>query len=408
MRLYRPILVCMLFFATLIALHTNKTFAADERPIKVFVDTTEIKFQVQPLVVEGTTLVQFRPLFEAMGMEVKWDQTSRVVTGSKEGLTIALRIDDPHAVVNGKQVQLSQSAQIANGSTMVPLRFIGESTGAIVYWDRVTREITVFTDRLLKQRGITKEELQKRLDAYTAKQAPPSTPPPPAGPSQVTQPSANLGNLKALKGMYYGLRDDVGGYECGGTCWDIYTFLPDNRILVGPPPQGGPETIDCTRDGCRTYTISGDKLKLSNGESHTIRLSGKGELYIDDVFMSPVKPVANGLKLKGTYEYIGFSGLAGINAASSSWTEHLSFSSDGTFKSTDLTLASLDATVSATNSSASKSDKGTYKISGNTLVLTYADGTVVHSLFFDHDPGGKNSLKNIQIGKNNFYITMEK
>ncbi|CAH0119708.1 MULTISPECIES: copper amine oxidase N-terminal domain-containing protein [unclassified Paenibacillus] len=406
MRWYRPILVCMLFFATLIAVHPDRTFAAGERPVKVFVDTAEIAFQVQPLTIKGATLVQFRPLFEAMGLEVDWDQTNQVVTGSKEGLTIVLRIDDTQAVVNGKQVPLSQSAQIANGSTMVPLRFIGESTGAIVHWDQVNREITVITDRLLKQLGITKEEMQKRLDEYTAKQQQPSNPSP-AEPPQVQQPTANLSDLKDLNGMYYGLREDVGGYECGGACWDMYTFLPDRRILVGPPPQGGPETIDCKRDGCSNYTISGDKLKLSNDESHTIRLSDKGELYIDDVSMSPVKPVANGLKLKGTYEYIGFSGLIGVNAASSSWTESLTFSSDGTFESTDLTLASLDATVSATHSSESKSDKGTYKIAGNTLVLTYADGTVVHSLFFDHDPGGKDSLKNIQIGTNHFYISDE-
>ncbi|GJM72168.1 hypothetical protein HMSSN036_43840 [Paenibacillus macerans] len=87
------------------------------------------------------------------------------------------------------------------------------------------------------------------------------------------------------------------------------------------------------------------------------------------------------------------------------WDKTSGVSSDGTFKSTDLILASLDATVSTTDSSESKSGKGTYKISGNTLVLTYADGTVVRSLFFDHAPGGKDSLKNIQIGKNNFYIS---
>ncbi|WP_373872246.1 stalk domain-containing protein [Paenibacillus macerans] len=67
------------------------------------------------------------------------------------------------------------------------------------------------------------------------------------------------------------------------------------------------------------------------------------------------------------------------------WDKTSGVSSDGTFKSTDLILASLDAT--------------------DTLVLTYADGTVVRSLFFDHAPGSKNSLKNIQIGKNNFYIS---
>ncbi|UUZ92390.1 copper amine oxidase N-terminal domain-containing protein [Paenibacillus sp. P25] len=65
--------------------------------------------------VEGTTLVQFRPLFEAMGMKVQWDEATRIVTGSKEGLQITLRIDDPHATVNGKQMDLAQSAQIVSG-----------------------------------------------------------------------------------------------------------------------------------------------------------------------------------------------------------------------------------------------------------------------------------------------------
>lgn len=395
MRFIRSLLVCVLLIATLAGIGESRAIAAAERPIKVFVDTTQIKFQVQPIMIGGTTLVQFRPLFEAMGLTVKWDAKSRTVSGSKEGLAISLRLDDPKATVNGKQVQLSQSAQIVNGSTMVPLRFIGESTGAIVYWDRVNREITVFTESLLNQLGITKEEMLKRLEEYTAKQQDPSAP-----------SSANPVDLKSLKGMYYGFRADVGGYECGGACWDLYTFLPDHHILVGSPPQGGPETIDCARDGCGTYAISDGKLKLSNGESHAIRVSDQGELIIDDVSMSPVAPVVKDLKLNGTYEYIGYNGLAGVNSASSSWTETLSFSNDGKFESIDLTLSSLDAAAS-TDSSASKSDKGTYKISGNTIVLTYADGTVVRSLFFDHDPGGPNSLRKIQIGKNLFYIPDE-
>ncbi|UUZ92389.1 hypothetical protein LJK87_44680 [Paenibacillus sp. P25] len=309
---------------------------------------------------------------------------------------------------------------------MVPLRFIGEATGAIVHWDQVNREITVVTDRLLTALGMSKEEMQKRLADYTAKQqqtsgsspaattSPPTPPPPPSSsepspaaptaPDKVESPANKPIDLTALKGMYYGFRDDFGGYECGGACWDLYTFLPDQHIFVGAPPKGGPETIDCTRDGRSTYTISEGKLKLSNGKSYPIRVSDKGELFINDVYMTSVTPAAEGLKLKGTYKYIGYSGLVGINAFSTSWTEYLTFSSDGTFESTDLSLSSLDVQVSKTNSSGTKSDKGTYQISGNTITLTYGDGTVVHSLFFDHYPDGKDRLSNIQIGSNRFYI----
>lgn len=411
MTLYRTFRVGLLSLAALLAALFGTYAAAEERPVAVFVDTRFIDFDVQPLIVDGTTLVQFRPLFETMGMEVKWDEASRTVTGSKNGLTVVLRIDDPAAEVNGERQQLEQSPRIVDGNTMVPLRFVGESTGAIVYWDGVNREITILTEKLLQQRGLTKEELLKWIAEYEAKQQAATESPQPPAPSdpQPTPPpaSAEPADLNALLGMYYGFRDDIGGYECGGACWDLYTFLPNQRIWVGLPPEGGPETIDCERGGCLTYTIAEGKLKLSSGETYTIGSSEEGSLAINDVALYPVQPAADGLKLQGTYEYIGYSGLIGVNAASSSWTETLTFSEDGTFESADLTLASLDAKSSAANSSAAKSDKGTYRISGNTIELAYSDGTVVRSLFFDHEPGGTNELQSIQIGSNRFYISEE-
>ncbi|NOU73669.1 hypothetical protein GC098_19965 [Paenibacillus sp. LMG 31458] len=409
-------LICSLLFVIILlsVYPAAKTNAADQPPLKVFVDTARISFQVDPLLTDGTTLVQFRPLFEAIGMDVKWDEAQRLVTGSKSGLKIELRIDDSHATVNGKKVELSQGALIVNGSTMVPLRFIGEATGALVHWDPVNREISVVTENLLASLGLTKEEMLKRLADYAAKQqTPPTTPqtpapgaqePKPTTPITPVQPVGKPIDLSALQGMYYGFRDDFGGYQCGGACWDIYTFLPDNHILVGAPPQGGPETIDCTRDKCSTYTISEGKINLSAGYSRTIETSKNGELYIDGVFMTPVAPVTNGLTLQGTYKYISYSGLVGINAFSTSSTEYLSFASDGTFESTDLSIASLDVIVSDTQSSTSKSDTGTYTISGNTIILKYKDGTTARMLFFDHDVDGIDTLQDIQLGNNRFYI----
>lgn len=419
MRLSRHMLICLLLFVILLlsVYPAAKTNAADQPPLKVFVDTARISFQVDPLLTDGTTLVQFRPLFEAMGMNVKWDEAQRLVTGSKSGLIIELRIDDPHATVNGKKVELSQGAVIMDGSTMVPLRFIGEATGALVHWDPVTREISVITENLLTSLGLSKEEMLKRLADYSAKQqTPPTTsqkpapstqepkPTAPTIPVQPAKPANKPVDLSALQGMYYGFRDDFGGYQCGGACWDIYTFLSDNHILIGSPPQGGPETIDCTRDKCSTYTISEGKLNLSEGNSLTIETSKNGELYIDGVYMTPVTPVTDGLTLQGTYKYISYSGLVGINAFSTSSTEYLSFASDGTFESTDLSIASLDVIVSETQSSTSKSDTGTYSITGNTMILNYKDGTTVRLLFFDHDVDGIDTLQDIQLGKNRFYI----
>ncbi|MCZ8521005.1 stalk domain-containing protein [Paenibacillus caseinilyticus] len=394
--------------------------AAAQQPVKVFVDTTRISFEIEPLLIDGTTLVQFRPLFEGMGMKVKWDEAQRLVTGSQDGLTIELRIDEPYAAVNGRKVELSQGARIVDGSTMVPLRFIGEATGAIVHWDPVNREISVVTDKLLASLGMTKEEMLTKLADYAANQqtppaapqepapgaqepAPPVQEPQPSTPAAPVQPAKPV-DLSNLQGMYYGFRDDFGGYECGGACWDLYTFLPDSHILIGAPPQGGPETIDCTRDKCSTYTIAEGKLQVSDGTSYSIEVSQAGDLSINGILMTAVVPAADGTILQGSYKYISYYGLVGINAYSTSSTEYLSFSRDGTFESTDLSIASLDVIVSGTQSSSSKSDTGTYSIAGNTITLKYEDGTTVRRLFFDHDPGGPDTLEDIQVGDSRFYI----
>lgn len=115
-----------------------------------------------------------------------------------------------------------------DGSTMVPLRFIGEATGALVHWDPVTREISVITENLLASLGLSKEEMLKRLADYSAKQqTPPTTsqkqapstqepkPTAPTIPVQSAKPANKPVDLSALQGMYYGFRDDFGGYQCG-------------------------------------------------------------------------------------------------------------------------------------------------------------------------------------------------
>src|SRR5690606_23910654 len=95
-------------------------------------------------------------------------------------------------------------------------------------------------------------------------------------------------NLNSLQGMYYGFRADLNGYECGGICWDMYTFLPDSKVVVGLPENGGPETIDCKVDECQSYTIKNGKLTLKNGDSLPVEVE-KGILYINEVQMSRVK-----------------------------------------------------------------------------------------------------------------------
>lgn len=108
--------------------------SSEEKDMYIYLDDKEMNFEVEPVIVNGTTLVQFRPLFEAMGMDIKWDPDTRTVTGTKERFTLKLKIDDRNAVVNDKTYKLPVAPQIINGSTMVPIRFVAESFGRSVYY----------------------------------------------------------------------------------------------------------------------------------------------------------------------------------------------------------------------------------------------------------------------------------
>ncbi|MDF2650751.1 MAG: hypothetical protein K0Q73_6556 [Paenibacillus sp.] len=110
---------------------------SEQKPgvITVLVNDDPILFSQAPTLLEGNTVVQFRPLFEKFGLEVGWDQETRTVTGKKDRLLIELVIDSQTARVNGREFELPVPPALMDGNTMIPLRFIGEATGRKVMWD---------------------------------------------------------------------------------------------------------------------------------------------------------------------------------------------------------------------------------------------------------------------------------
>lgn len=91
-----------------------------------------LRFDVRPVVRDGTTLVQMRPLFEYLGAKVTWKATTRQITATKNSTTIVLAIGSRQARVNGQGTSLAVAAQTIAGHTMIPLRFVSESLGTDV------------------------------------------------------------------------------------------------------------------------------------------------------------------------------------------------------------------------------------------------------------------------------------
>lgn len=113
------------------------------KPITVYIKGIQQTYQQPPVLENGTTLVPLRGIFEALGATVDWNQQQQLVTAEREGTIVKLTIGSKSPTVNGKTVAISVPAQIRNGSTLVPLRFVSEALGATVNYDSATKTISI-------------------------------------------------------------------------------------------------------------------------------------------------------------------------------------------------------------------------------------------------------------------------
>lgn len=116
---------------------------AAQADIAVNLNGQPLATSVSPLQVGGRTLVPMRDIFEALGAQLSWNPVAQTITAQKDLTTIQLAINNPNALVNGRNVLLEQPATLVNGRTFVPLRFIAEATGAQVDWNGALQLISI-------------------------------------------------------------------------------------------------------------------------------------------------------------------------------------------------------------------------------------------------------------------------
>lgn len=131
-------------FILLLSLLTTAPISA-ANGISVYINGSEYHFSPSPVIKSGNTLVPMRPLFEALGAEVGWNNTSKTVTGKRGNITVSLSIGRTTASVNGQKRTLAVPAQLINGSTYIPLRFVGEAIGDSVVYDPASKAIKIIS-----------------------------------------------------------------------------------------------------------------------------------------------------------------------------------------------------------------------------------------------------------------------
>lgn len=98
---------------------------------------------LQGEIIDGRFLVPMRGIFEALGAKVNWFWKTKTVIGTKGNMSINLTINSKVAKINGDLKQLDVPATVIDGKTFIPLRFVSESLGASVSWNKDRRVATI-------------------------------------------------------------------------------------------------------------------------------------------------------------------------------------------------------------------------------------------------------------------------
>ena len=162
-----------LFLALVMALSLSlPALAAEERGISVQLNGQMLTFtDAAPILEGGRTFLPFRAVFEAMGAEVGYDEASKTVTASRDGVSLTMVIGQRQATLAAEGVSLPIPMDVEpfvrDGRTYVPVRFAAVAFGCQVGWDQDDQTvILVDTAKVLEQ--IKGEFKSTWLEKYTA------------------------------------------------------------------------------------------------------------------------------------------------------------------------------------------------------------------------------------------------
>lgn len=151
--------------------------------ITVTLDGAALETPVSPMIVNDSTMVPFRVIFEALKMDVNWSEALQKVYAMNDEKTIILTISSDKMIVNTEIKTLPAAPFISNGHTLVPVRAISEAMDCTVNWDGENRKV------ILKTAGYVEPETPPAPDNN-----PSYTPVIDEQPAYINKNNAELGN----------------------------------------------------------------------------------------------------------------------------------------------------------------------------------------------------------------------
>lgn len=117
--------------------------------VEIYINDIWQYYNPSAYVKNGTTLVPMRAIFEELGATVEYNNKTKTITAYKDNKQIVITVGNNKAYIkhNGitSSINLTNPAEIYEGTTMVPLRFISETLGANIEWDSENLSVYITT-----------------------------------------------------------------------------------------------------------------------------------------------------------------------------------------------------------------------------------------------------------------------
>ncbi|OMF33798.1 hypothetical protein BK133_13485 [Paenibacillus sp. FSL H8-0548] len=137
-----------LFMSVFFTMFATVGQAAEVIP-KLYLNGQLLKSEVNPQIINSSTVVPVRTITEGLGYQIAWNNSTKTATLNHGNDVIILKLNDNKAMVNDQPVQMDTPAAIVKGTTLVPLRFVGEQFGLTVDYKAAVKEVHMYEQSTL-------------------------------------------------------------------------------------------------------------------------------------------------------------------------------------------------------------------------------------------------------------------
>ena len=115
--------------------------SAEEAELTIIYNGEQLEFTETPIIMNDKTLVQIRPIAEAMGLEIVFENGQVCLSDSITSVVFTL--DSEIVKVNGEENVMTVPMVLKNDYTFVPVRDLAEPFGCELDYDGSTKTVTI-------------------------------------------------------------------------------------------------------------------------------------------------------------------------------------------------------------------------------------------------------------------------